>query len=283
MTVLTTPSLRPEKASYPPTYSEPLTEEQNSALATVRSQVKEIVPSTFTEHEQAYAINWLTDACLRRYLVAHKWNVENAVKGLKDTVTWRKEYGVDSITPEEVRPESVTGCNYFNGFDKAGRPIIYLKKRAVSENPELNVRLLVYSIETAINAMPEGIGKLHIIMDFTHYTRANSPPLHISRLTLTILQSHYPERLGRIHMMNSPRVFSFFWSLFSPFVDPITRDKIRFVTWDKTKTFEKGGKNNSPVLEDIDVNVLEKDYGGKSEFTFDHDLYWKTAREVGLL
>ncbi|KAJ3051972.1 hypothetical protein HK097_007013 [Rhizophlyctis rosea] len=273
-------ALKPPHDTYPSSFP-PVSQEQSTSLATIRSRIEtDVVPATFTPPEKELAKQWLDDACLRRYLVAHKGNVEAAVKGLKETVVWRKEYKVSSIRADEVKSEAVSGCNYFNGFDRAGRPIIYLKKKATSENPELNVRLLVYTIETAIKAMPQGIEKLHIIMDFTLYTRANSPPLHISRLTLSILQNHYPERLGRCHMVNAPWVFSLFWNMFSPFVDPITREKIKFVTLTKGKAKE-GEK--SPILEDVEEGMLEVEYGGKNGFVYDHDAYWRGASEAALI
>ena len=68
--------------------------------------------------------------------------------------------------------------------------------------------------------------------------------------------------------------------MFSPFVDPITREKIKFVTWAKGKAncLEK-----SPILEDVEEEMLEVEYGGKNLFVYDHDQYWNSARNMALV
>jgi len=44
---------------------------------------------------------------------------------------------------------------------------------------------------------------------------------------LTILQQHYVETLGRAIVVNLPTLLSFFYKGISPFLDPVTRDKVR--------------------------------------------------------
>jgi len=44
---------------------------------------------------------------------------------------------------------------------------------------------------------------------------------------LNILQQHYVETLGRALIVNLPRLLSFFYRGISPFLDPVTRDKVR--------------------------------------------------------
>ena len=50
-----------------------------------------------------------------------------------------------------------------------------------------------------------------------------------SRETLAILQEHYPERLAVAVCYNPPWIFAVFWKAISPFIDPNTYRKIRFV------------------------------------------------------
>ncbi|KAJ1569019.1 hypothetical protein HK405_010927 [Cladochytrium tenue] len=88
--------------------------------------------------DTADARRFCDDACLRRYLRATTWDTDRAAAKLKDTLAWRYEYRPHEITPEEVRTEAVGGNNFVNGFDRYGRPVIYLIKRDKSENPELN-------------------------------------------------------------------------------------------------------------------------------------------------
>jgi len=56
--------------------------------------------------------------------------------------------------------------------------------------------MVVYCMERAALAAEEaGVDKWVWIIDLARYTRANSPPLAITRATLDIMQHHYPERL----------------------------------------------------------------------------------------
>jgi hypothetical protein len=71
-------------------------------------------------------------------------------------------------------------------------------------------------------------------------------------------------------MVNPPWVFSAFWKIVSPFLDPVTSNKIVFV---KNKT-----KDAALILEQVESDQLEKDFGGSNEFKFDYAL-WKEDQQ----
>lgn len=91
-----------------------------------------------------------------RYMRAAKWDLADGKKRIQGTLIWRREYKPELIPPEEVRIESLTGKMYvftplnyvrchlpsfnsvLNGFDKDGRPIIYM--RPGLENTERSPR-----------------------------------------------------------------------------------------------------------------------------------------------
>lgn len=49
-----------------------------------------------------------------------------------------------------------------------------------------------------------------------------------SRTVLSILQNHYPERLGKALVINVPYLVNIFFKLITPFIDPITVQKLKF-------------------------------------------------------
>jgi len=50
--------------------------------------------------------------------------------------------------------------------------------------------------------------------------------LRIIIKVLNILQQHYVETLGRALVVNLPYLLNFFYKGISPFLDPVTRDKV---------------------------------------------------------
>jgi hypothetical protein len=113
--------------------------------------------------------------------------------------------------------------------------------------------------ERAIDICPEGQEQVCIIVDYKQATSNNTPSVSTGLQALNILQHHYVERLGRGLVVNMPWWINAFFSAIQPFMDPITRDKIRF---------------NPKLLELIDGDQLDREYGGEYNFAFDKDCYW---------
>lgn len=190
-----------------------LTTEQQSKYEAVLETVKswKEIQSTkgkggpITENE----ILWLTRECLLRYLRATKWNIADAEKRLLTTLTWRREYGVEELTGDYISPESETGKQIIVGWDIAGRPCHYLNPgRQNTEPSPRQVQHLVFMLERVIDIMVPGQETLALLINFkTSKTRSNTAPgLSQGREVLNILQTHYPERLGRALIINSTSV-----------------------------------------------------------------------------
>lgn len=73
-------------------------------------------------------------------------------------------------------------------------------------------------------------GKMTWLLDYVGYTRSNQPPWKVSLATLSIVQNHYPERLGRAVNFKPPLLFEIFWKAIRPFVDPVTKEKLIFLS-----------------------------------------------------
>jgi hypothetical protein len=71
---------------------------------------------------------------------------------------------------------------------------------------------------------------------------------------LDIMQSYYPERLGRVFLIHVPYMFMAAWKMVYPFIDERTRKKFVFVA-DKDL--------HSTLLDAIDESQLLEEYGGK--------------------
>ncbi|KAF8346035.1 CRAL-TRIO domain-containing protein [Amanita rubescens] len=208
-----------------------------------------------------WELRWLRKPdTMGRYMRAAKGNIDEAKKRLKSTMEWRRDFKPDLIPPEEVKIESVTGKIILNGFDNDGRPILYMRPgRENTETSERQLRHLVWWLERAKDLMPPGQESLVIIVDYKSCTLRTNPSVSVARKVLTILQQHYVETLGRALVVNLPLLLTFFYKGISPFLDPVTRDKMRF---------------NPDLKELIPLSHLDAEFGGENAFEFEPNSYW---------
>jgi hypothetical protein len=225
---------------------------------------------------------------------------------LKDTIGWRSSFF--PVCPKHVFPECVTGKNYLNGFDVHGHPVLYLKPRHENtSDPERQIAYLVFMLECAIKIMPQvscsddnqattsgtaRIQQIVLVMDFCGMTLKNQPSLSTSKRVVDILSRHYPERLHKAFILHAPGFFHFSWRVLSPFLHPVTKQKICFVQGSEFETYFSRlnkTKHHEEVVKDLDGlqqlfdsiprEMLEKAYGGHFDFEFHAETYWKTLLE----
>ncbi|RKP38395.1 CRAL-TRIO domain-containing protein, partial [Dimargaris cristalligena] len=213
-----------------------LTADQQALLDQFTASLPTLVAQT-PEADRAKHTAFCTSACLQRYLRAHKWQLDRAQTGLTKTLQWRSEYRPDEITPAEIESEAVRGKMYPNGYDLFGRSVIYMRQRLNhTSDAKMQMRYLVFTLERAVQMLPDGLTdgpacpeSLSLLIDCEGWSMSTGVPLSTARETLTILGSHYPERLGHAFVVNAPWLFWTFFKIVSPFVDPVTRRKINFV------------------------------------------------------
>ena len=88
-----------------------------------------------------------------------------------------------------------------------------------------------------------------------------------ARATLSILQDHYPERLHRFVLLHAPALFSGFFKMISPFIDPVTKAKIAFVTG-------SAAVQAATLAESFGLSKWEAHLGGSTDFVWSADAYF---------
>jgi len=207
------------------------TEQQAQITALGEYAYSLLLPETNPYH--IWEKRWLqSPGTIARYMRAAKWKFEEAQKRIKGTLDWRREYKPDLIPPEEVRIESETGKIILTGFDRDGRPIIYMRPgRENTQTSPRQLRHLVFCLERARDMLPENQDSVVIIVDYKTTTLRTNPSISVARKVLIILQQHYVETLGRAIVVNLPYLLAFFYKGISPFLDPVTRDKVGDMSW----------------------------------------------------
>ncbi|THU83752.1 CRAL/TRIO domain-containing protein [Dendrothele bispora CBS 962.96] len=220
-----------------------------------------------TDPYRPWEKRWLNQPdTIPRYMRAAKWKLPDGKKRIKGTLEWRREFKPELIKPDEIKIEDEGGKIVINGFDKDGRPIIYMRPgRQNTETSPRQLRHLVWCLERAKDLMPPNQSSLVIIVDYKTTTLRTNPSISVASKVLTILQQHYVETLGRAIVTNLPFLLNFFYKGISPFLDPVTRDKMRF---------------NPDLLELVPASQLEAEFGGEYDFEFKHEDYWKQIIET---
>ncbi|KAI0058170.1 CRAL/TRIO domain-containing protein [Artomyces pyxidatus] len=205
---------------------------------------------------------WLSYECTLRYLRATKWHVKQAIERLQDTLKWRRDFGLYDWGAADVEPEAVTGKEITFGYDLKRRPALYMiPSRQNTEESPRQIRFAVWMLERSLDLAGPGVESIVLMINFAD--RGKSPSMSTSKTVLNILQSHYPERLGAALILNVPWLLNAFFKLITPFIDPVTREKMKF----NPNAVEDG-------LFSADSLFSDSGWGGSRDFVWDHDKYW---------
>lgn len=277
-----TPFERPVHPIKPPVFD--LTQEQEAqyeaVLSYFRSYVEKDIPINDSANAPTHPITdsekaWLTKECFLRYLRAAKWKTNHAIKRLEDTLIWRRTFGVVKLGEDQdqkiihadmVEHESLTGKTLILGYDNDNRPCLYLRNGYQNTDPSLKqIQFFVFMLERVIQFMPPGQDTLALLIDFkaapAHLNLSSKfPSLSVSKQVLHILQSHYPERLGKGLFTNIPWLGHYFFKVVGPFIDPYTRLKTIY---------------DQPFENFVPKEQLDKEFNGMLDFEYKHDIYWK--------
>ncbi|CAH9077909.1 unnamed protein product [Cuscuta europaea] len=215
-------------------------------------------------------LHYCTDACLKRYLLARRSNVDKAKKMLEETLKWRSAFKPEEIRWHEVAMEGETGKLFRASFhDRFGRTVLILRPGMQNTTSiENQMKHLVYLIENAILNLPEGQEQMAWLIDFTGWSITNNVPLKTARDSINILQNHYPERLAVALLFNPPRIFETFWKIVKFFLDPITSQKVKFV-------YPKNKDSMEVMKSYFDVDNLPTELGGNAAMKYDHEEFSK--------
>lgn len=209
---------------------------------------------------------WLSRECLLRYLRASKWVVATAATRLQATLSWRREWGIQQHNADYISEENATGKQVIIGFDKEGRPCLYLNPhRQNTKGKEKQMHHLVFMLERCIDLMPPGQESLALLVNFSHTRQGQGASPAQGIQTIQILQNHYPERLGISIVQEVPWYIKLFFKAINPFIDPVTRDKLKF-DWDLKLL--------------IPPEQLLKEFGGDVDFEYEHDVYWPAFNDL---
>ncbi|XP_028758334.1 patellin-4-like [Neltuma alba] len=174
-----------------------------------------------------------TDSVLLKFLKAKDFCVADAFEMLQKTMIWRKENNIDTILDEDLDSE-YGKFMYINSRDREGRPVCYFVY-GVFRNKELCKKTFGTEKERdkflrwRIQFMEKSMKKLNFreggVYSIVQIIDLHGTPKHVmkelnsvSKKTLPLFQSYYPETIYREIVVNAPFWFYTSQLLFSRFM-----------------------------------------------------------------
>ncbi|XP_071729390.1 sec14 cytosolic factor-like [Rutidosis leptorrhynchoides] len=221
-------------------------------------EVKKILQMRDLVEKQDPTSKEYDDLTFRRFLRARDLDIDKACIMFLKYLKWRKTFLPNgSISESEITTDIAQNKLFMQGTDRSGRliTIVFGGKHYPNKvgGVEEFKRYVVFTLERILLRMPAGQEKFVSIADVQGWGYSNSD-IRGYLAALSILQDYYPERLGKMFVVNVPYLFMAAWKMIYPFIDEKTKKKIIFV--------EK--KHMTSTLQnDIDESQLPEIYGGK--------------------
>lgn len=173
------------------------------------------------------------DAMICRYIRATSGDLHHSVKRIKDTLSWWEKEHPQEMVCTACQKDAKSHYMHVVGHDLSDRPVIYsCLELATNRNIEDNRKHMISTFEQAIRFMPPGVESWCWVLDFHGFGLSDCDP-RLAKIFLNISAAHYPERLGNFFVVSAPMLFNTLWKAIAPMVDPVTREKIHFVGYEK--------------------------------------------------
>jgi len=241
-------------------YKGDLSPEQEKALQQIKEYLSEQLEKGNGKLPELLA-NEDEDSMILRFLRARSFDVEKSAKLLTDCLIWRRDFqgiGVNQITKESIVNEYPIGKCFYHGEDLEGRPIVYVRVRLHNKNdsdPEEVQRICVFMFEEARKLLKPPVDRCSVLFDLSQFSYQNMD-YSFCRFLIDMFATKYPESLGVCLIVNCPFIFWACWKVISPWIDPITAKKVKFVSLEKLEEF-------------ISSDQLLNEYGGTNDFCWE--------------
>mmetsp|Transcript_20477 Transcript_20477/g.33957 ORF Transcript_20477/g.33957 Transcript_20477/m.33957 type:complete len:479 (-) Transcript_20477:125-1561(-) len=205
-----------------------------------------------------------------RFLRAGKNDPIEGQRRYEQTLTWRKEYGMDTIIRAPHPHFVFIKQHYPQFFHLRGRnnePVWYerppkVNLRAMRDaGVDLDALLRHYAMVTDFGWQylepDDGQRSITVIdLDGMRMTDFAGEVVDFTRKCSAFTGDHYPERAGYVIVVNVPSWFKMIWNVVKSFIDEVTLKKISIVRG-KKDVFEA-------MLERIPIENIPPEYGGTS-------------------
>lgn len=205
---------------------------------------------------------------------------------LAHTIEFREKYQPWSITPSAVE-ENSKGWVYVRGYsptryhpdnEVGGSALMWYRPglhKMSNDRYEAYARVLVHGIDTCIaDAMKRSngkIGKCNIVLDAAGFGLSYIPPIGSTKRILSMLQDHFPDKMGVLVVANMAKPAQIFMKMVFPFLPLEVRRKIHILPTD--------AESRSEMLKMlVEEKFIPSWLGGKDAYEFNANEYYKTGK-----
>mmetsp|Transcript_31886 Transcript_31886/g.79955 ORF Transcript_31886/g.79955 Transcript_31886/m.79955 type:complete len:548 (+) Transcript_31886:173-1816(+) len=218
----------------------------------VSASEREAINSMIAEAGDLYNPALHDDRCILRFLRARKFDIKLASDLFNSYAEWERTYQPHDIDPASVDGLIKSRLAYVGGRDKEGHPAIVINVNKFDPKAyphETFLRYVVYILEAAIKTMLPPVEKYTIVSDFTGF-KLSMVDYDLIKMIINTLGDYYPERMGATLLMNYPFSLHAIWAVVKPWIDPVSREKIQFVS------------KRSKLMEFFNEDELVEELGG---------------------
>jgi hypothetical protein len=185
-----------------------------------------------------------SDVILLKFLRARDFKVKDAFTMIKNTVRWRKEFGIDELLEEEELGSDLQKVVFMHGFDKEGHPVcynvygefqnkvLYQKTFSDEEKRQKFLRWRIQFLERSIRKLDLSPGGICTIVQVNDLKNSPGPGKwelrQATKQALQLLQDNYPEFVAKQVFINVPWWYLAVSRMISPFLTQRTKSKFVF-------------------------------------------------------
>lgn len=153
----------------------------------------------------------LDDWYIERYLLHCKDNYDDAFSMLRESMRWRKSFGVNSLSETDFPREYYQSGSFFTHAPDKGRPTVYIRgklHRKIAEWSELNKKFFVFKINQL-----ERQGRNYIAIWDCKDAGLSNVDMDLLAFMLSTISQYFPYGLEYVLILDLPMILAACYNL----------------------------------------------------------------------
>lgn len=182
-----------------------------------------------------------SETVLLKFLRARDFKAKEAMTMIKNTVTWRSDFGIERLLEEDLGLPEMEKVVFMSGVDREGHPVcynaygefqnkeLYAKAFADEEKQKRFLRWRIQYLEKGIRQFLNfNKGGISTMVQVTDLKNSPGPLKRDFPHALGLLLDNYPEFVAKQVFLNVPWWYLAFNRMISPFLTQRTKSKFVF-------------------------------------------------------